>query len=221
MITEVEVRAKQAPAPAKIGDARSASPLYTVSWRVDNPDSDRVRYRLAYRSEGGDAWVPILRETEIVTETRYEWNTEGVADGWYRIRVEGSDELSNPESFVIRDARDSPPVRIDNHDPEILEMSVADGRVRARARDSLGPITRLEVAVDGHDWRLAYPTDDLFDGPDERFDFAVPGWPLAPGVHAVAIRVWDAEGNQATRESVVRVGAPAAAPSARGARRPR
>lgn len=220
VVTSVEVRAKQAPAPAKIGDARPSSSLYKVAWKVDNPDGDRVRYRLAYRTEGAAAWLPILRETEILTELTYEWNTDGVADGWYRVRVEASDELSNPESFVIRDERESPPVRIDNHDPEIAELSVANGRVRARARDSLGPILRLEVAVDGHDWRLAYPTDDLFDSAEERFDFGIPGWPLPPGPHSIAIRVWDAEGNQAVREATLQIPAPGAA-AGRGRGRPR
>ena len=90
------VRAK----PAKAPDAKGALPPHkstiSLTWDVENPDEDRLRYRLFFRNEAHSAWLPILREHELLEQTDYEWETRTLPDGYYRVRVEVSDEASNP-----------------------------------------------------------------------------------------------------------------------------
>ena len=44
--------------------------------------------------------------------------------------------------------------------PETVSLAPGPNTIRARAVDSLGPIARLEYAVDGGTWRLFFPSDD-------------------------------------------------------------
>ena len=189
------------------------SPLLTLTWRMDNPDADRLRYRLRYREEGQSAWREMLREHEILTATEYTWNTSGVPDGWYVVEVEASDELANPEPLALRSSRGSEPLLVDNHPPELAELRAQGARVTGRASDTLGPIARLELAIDGGEWRLFFPADDLLDTADERFELDLGA--EAPGSHILAVRATDAAGNTTTAETGFAVPAAATAPRGR------
>lgn len=175
-----------------------------LAWRVENVDADRVRYRVRFREEGQTLWREATRETDALTATEYQWNTAALPDGYYVIAVEASDELSNPTSYTLRSTAESEPILVDNTPPEVRELRAAGTHVTGVARDALGPILRLEVAIDGGEWRLVFPSDDLFDTREERFDVEIPllstATALAPGPHLVAVRAFDAAGNSASSE---------------------
>src|SRR5262249_34465140 len=138
-----------------------------VVWKVDNPDSDALRYRLAFRRDGQTAWREGDRTDEVVTKTEYEGGTQTLPEGKYRVRVEASDEVSNPPETVQRHTLESSPVLIDNTPPVISNLSVKGFRLKARVVDALGPIARVEVAIDGKsEWRPVSPSDGIFDSAD-------------------------------------------------------
>ncbi|MCB9595248.1 MAG: hypothetical protein H6719_21195 [Sandaracinaceae bacterium] len=179
-----------------------ASTRYKIAWTVDNPDGDRLRYRLRYRAEGQRVWREVLRSDQVLTDTNHEWQTESIPDGWYVVRVEASDEMDNPNALVLRDSRDSDPLRIDNHAPRVEQLRFAGTRLSGRAVDGLGPIARLEYAVDGGDWVAFFPADDLFDTATESFEVDLSA--VAAGEHVVAVRASDASGNLGSAEAIVR-----------------
>ncbi|MBX3275455.1 MAG: hypothetical protein KF729_34670 [Sandaracinaceae bacterium] len=183
-------------------DVPDASTSYKLAWSVENPDGDRLRYRLRYRAEGQRIWREILRSDHVLTQTHHEWQTEAIPDGFYVVRVEASDELDNPRTLALTDHRDSEPIRIDNHAPRVEELRFAQGRLSGRAVDALGPIARLEYAVDGGEWIAFFPADDLFDTATERFEIDLSS--LAPGEHVVSVRATDASGNPASAEALIR-----------------
>lgn len=174
------------------------STTYKLAWSVDNPDGDRLRYRLRFRREDQTVWREILRSDEILTADEYQWHTESIPDGWYVVRVEASDELENPPTLALNDARDSEPILIDNHAPRLEQVRFTGGRLTGRAVDALGPITRLELAIDGGEWTPFFPEDDLFDTNEERFSVDLSR--LDPGDHIVAVRAADAGGNLGSSE---------------------
>ena len=181
-----------------------ASSTYKLAWTVDNPDGDRLRYRLRFRREDQTVWREILRSDEVLTADEYQWHTESIPDGWYVVRVEASDELDNPATLSLNDAHDSEPILIDNHAPRVEQVRFTGGQLTGRAVDGLGPITRLELAVDGGEWRQLFPEDDLFDTNEERFRADLSQ--LDPGDHIVAVRATDAGGNIGSSEVQVRSG---------------
>jgi len=175
--------------------------IYKITWKVENPDGDTLRFRLKYRAEGQKLWREALRETEILTEKHFEWDTSGIPDGYYRFWVSASDELDNPKPMRLETAVESEPVLIDNHPPRIDALRAAGKNLRGIARDDLGPITRLEYAVDGRDWILFFPTDDLFDTAEEKFSLTLDD--LEKGTHIIAVRATDAAGNSAASEVTI------------------
>jgi len=105
----------------------------------------------------------------VLTASEFAWDTSAVPDGYYRIRVSASDELDNPRPLALETRDESEPFLVDNRPPELLEMRADAQRITGVARDAQGPISRLEYAVDGLEWRLARADDDLVDTREERF----------------------------------------------------
>lgn len=174
------------------------TPTIRLTWRVDNPDNDEVRYRLRARREGETAVRELLRSDVVHTATTYDWDTTGLADGLYVVEVEASDELSNPEGRVLRSTASSDPIVVDNHAPRIEGLAIRGTSIVGRAIDALGPISRLEMAVDGLPYRDVDASDRLLDSADEGFEIPVAS--VGTGPHVVSIRATDATGHQAVAE---------------------
>src|SRR5690606_36367751 len=85
-----------------------------LEWRVDNPDKDVLRFRLAYQLLGSETWIDMLRPQERLTKTSYTWDTSSLPEGRYRVRVAASDELSNPPGSVETYALVSNTLVVDN-----------------------------------------------------------------------------------------------------------
>jgi hypothetical protein len=209
VVTDVSAQLKSAQKDTKEGLASSGGepPKHDstvhVTWKVDNPDQDALRYRLSYRREGEVTWRDMLRSDEIVTKTDYDWDTATLPEGKYRIRVEASDEAANPPGDVLKHALETSGVLVDNTPPVFQTLAMAGRKLRARVVDGVGPITRLDVSIDGRggkdEWRPLAPTDGVFDSADESFDADVSSI-VPPGAHIVAVRAFDAAGNYVVRE---------------------
>ncbi len=194
---------------ADVDSPLPSTPMLGLTWKIENPDSDRVRYRVRYRQEQQAIWRDMLQGSETLTATEYQWNTSAVPDGWYVVSVEASDELSNPDALTLRSTSQSEPLLIDNHPPTVSALTFSGGRVRGTATDAMGPVSRLEAAIDGGEWRVVFPEDDLLDTREESF--AIDVSMLEAGSHIVAVRAIDAGGNQASSEITVTIAAPARA----------
>ena len=194
--------------PLKRGEAaRQPLPpttLLNLSWKVTNPDHDTLRYRIDYQAEGQSTWREMFGEDTTLTDAKYTWDTGSIPDGHYIVRVEASDEPSNPDRTTLRSSATSEPIRVDNHPPRVEQLRVRKGRLQGRVVDELGPIARIQMSIDAGPWRDVFPTDSLLDSPKEGFDLALGDLP--GGGHVVAIRALDASGNQANREIAVKTG---------------
>lgn len=177
-----------------------------ISWKVDNPDGDTLRYRLYYKGIDQDVWRPILKEDEIYTKTRYSWDTETVPEGRYAIKLVADDSPSNSPEETLADERVSVPVIVDNHQPTVTGLSFRKGLLSGEARDSFSAISALDFSVDGGPWIPGAVEDGIFDDPVERFSFALP-MELDAGPHTLAVRATDRTGNSGLAEIHVVTGA--------------
>ena len=169
-----------------------ASPIKKVSWRADSKDGDTLVYRLFFRAEGDDAWVPVPLDKPL-KKTDYSWDTESVADGWYRIKVVASDEESNVAGDALTDEKISDPVKVDNRRPDIVNLALNNNTLTGIAHDNLSLIRYLEYSVDGGEWKFFGPKDGVFDDREEAFEVKLE--PLKFGPHTIAVRATDEEGN--------------------------
>lgn len=188
-------------------DLPAPSVSQRLTWKLDNPDGDRLRFRLQFRNEAQATWRAMHRESDVISRLEYAWDTSAVPDGYYRVRVNVSDEPSNPTPYVLTSSADSGPILVDNHAPRIEGLLIsAAAHIQGRAIDTLGPVSRLEYAVDGGEWHSFFPTDDLLDTANEAFDVNV--GPLSAGAHVVTVRATDAGGNVGSADASTGAAAP-------------
>lgn len=188
VLTEVTASAPE----TKAGESRSST--LRLAWKVENPDNDGLRYRLFFRGDGDTTWRGLLRNQEWLTGTSYDWSTEGLAEGWYRVEVDASDEASNPDDGVTRDVRASEPVLVDNTPPTVSARVEGD-RVRGEAEDGVSAVLRVEASLDGGEWRALRADDGVFDERREAFAGSLPAGGARAGEHVLSVRAADEAGN--------------------------
>jgi len=206
VITSIAATPKGQAKPSKAGvqpsggEAPKPASTIQLSWKVDNPDQDDLRYRISYRMQGQATWRSALKPGEKVTKTEYTWDTTALPEGEYRLLVEVTDELANPPDRVQRHTLESGTVLVDNTPPVIKTLALQGRRIRGDVTDGLGPIARIEVSIAGTDeWRPLFPADGVFDEPGENFDADISS--IVPaGSHLVALRAYDSSGNVVTRD---------------------
>lgn len=177
------------------GEAPKPNSTIKLTWKIDNPDLDDLRYRLSYRLEGQAAWNDLLQPGEVVTRTEYDWDTTTLPEGTYRVRVEASDERANPPDRVKTHTRESGSILVDNTPPLLKNLRVAGKRLSGEVSDGLGPIARLEVALAGtDDFRPLAAADGVLDEAVEGFDADVSRL-LPPRPVLLVVRAYDAAGN--------------------------
>jgi hypothetical protein len=183
---------------------RKAETTLNLTWKIDNPDKDDLRYRLQYRLLGTNDWFDLLKPGEKLTKENYSWDTSDLPEGRYRVRVTASDEISNPPDRVTRDARESGVVLVDNTPPSIEALTAAGTHVKGIAQDGVGPIARIEVSVAGSDeWFPYFPADGIFDEQREELDVDVKN--LAKTLPAlISVRVYDKANNFVVRSVFVK-----------------
>jgi hypothetical protein len=181
--------------PAAPGTALARAHATTIKlrWKVENLDGDELDYRVFFREENEAVWRPLGTSSEPLLKPEYDWNTEGVPDGNYVVRVVTSDERAQPRERALDSSYLSPPVLVDNRKPEVAGLAAKYPFVSGRARDNASPITQIEVTVDGAEWHEVAPTDGICDDLVESFSVKLPA--LAPGPHAVTVRAWDSADN--------------------------
>jgi hypothetical protein len=174
---------------------KKPDPKLSITWKVDNPDKDDMRYRLKYRLVGTNVWYDLNRSHEVVTKETYDWDTSNLPEGRYRVRVTATDELANPPDRVMRDEAESGVVLVDITPPRIDGLRAQGRRVQGLALDGVGPIQRIEAAIAGtDDWVPFFPADGIFDEPREEIDFEATVL-SASGAVLLAVRVYDDANN--------------------------
>jgi sugar lactone lactonase YvrE len=208
VITEVAARAKGSTREFKEGIVQSGSEppkhesVLHVTWRVDNPDNDELRYRVQFRREGDSRWLNATRPDDVLTKPELDWDTAALPEGKYRLRVDASDDISNPPGDATHHELEAPSILVDNTPPVFKSLAMQGHRLRAEVVDGVGPIARIEAAIDGRlEWRPLGAADGIFDTADETVDTdTTPLIPAGPGPHIVAVRAYDAAGNVVVRE---------------------
>ena len=166
--------------------------MLKLRWKVENPDGDELAYRLAFRQENDAVWRP-LGGPDPLTKTDFDWNTDGLPDGTYVVKVTASDERSVPRELALDTTFTSAPILVDNRKPEVTGLAVKYPYVSGRARDDQSPIAAMEYSIDGGDWQILAAADGICDDVVESFTVKLPS--LASGPHAVAVRAWDSADN--------------------------
>jgi hypothetical protein len=171
--------------------------IQTISWDASDPNNDPLTFTLYYRQGTTAPWI---RLKEKLKDNSYEWDTRGVADGRYQVKVVASDAAANPVGQGKTANRVSDTIVVNNTAPTIGDLKTTvkgtAATVKLRAVSTNGTIAAVDYAVDSsQDWQAATPSDTMFDSPDSAATLTAVK--LSPGEHEIAIRVTDNRGNQA------------------------
>jgi len=196
--------ARKGPVTLAPGTTKPRSPILKLKWKVENPDEDELVYTLDYKPEGDGEWRELFTGVEPLTATSFDWNTEALPDGYYRLRVTASDRRANPRDLALDDSRVSPPFLVDNLKPQIQALEVKYPTVTGRAVDSFSRVDEIAYQVDSGEWVAVFPTDGIFDSTSESFAVKLPE--LKPGPHTLAVRVADEADNIGAAAVTFRVG---------------
>ncbi|MFN7975710.1 MAG: hypothetical protein U0166_25780 [Acidobacteriota bacterium] len=99
--------------------------LRTVVWTAHDPNQDRLAFDVAYRKDdAGSAWVPL---TSGASGDAYAFDTSGIPDGLYRLRVTASDRPDNALSTAQSGSFESQAFVVDNTSPRVDAQTSAEG----------------------------------------------------------------------------------------------
>ncbi len=149
---EVSYRAKNTPP-----QAAWTAPLGGEYWRAtkhltwigQDADNDRLRYTISISSDDGATWKVIDLKTPTIAG--YDLDTTKFADGTYRVKVDVSDILSNPDDPQT-DEEISAPFTIDNTPPQLTAVGV--GMNAASMRQITAIVTDATSPISGAEWHF-------------------------------------------------------------------
>ena len=204
-------------AAANLGQTRFEQPpqgfvqkgYQSVVWAATDANDDPLEFAIYYRGENESTWK-LLKDK--LDNHFYSFDTTGMPDGAYFIKITASDAPGNPPGEELTAERTSERFEVDNTPPSIAQLAadapanskgVANVRVRFSASDPASPITRAQYSLDAGDWTVVFPTGGLSDGPKETYDFQLPK--VTPGEHTVTVRVYDQFENVTSAKTTVRI----------------
>jgi len=196
----VEYSVYQNPRQAEPESSAWARGLRTLRWEADDPNGDRLRYRIQVRSDAKGNWYTLSENLPVKV---FAWDTRSFPDGAYRIRLRADDSLDNPVGGERSSEEVSSLIHVDNTPPDVMRLQWADekaGIVEGEVYDEGSPLASLSIREGEEEWRLLQPEDGVLDGPRERFRVSLED--TKGGVRRVWLKVMDAAGNVLVRELV-------------------
>jgi WD40 repeat protein/flavin-binding protein dodecin len=183
----------------------------TVVWAAHDDNEDELQYAVYYRGENETQWK-LLKDK--LDQRFYSFDTTALPDGAYYLKIEASDSPSNPPAAALTAERESERFEVDNTPPvvEDFRVGLASGKMRGghpvsfTARDATSAIDRAQYSLDGGDWILVAPSNNISDAPVEHYDFGVPS--VSPGEHTLSVRVYDRFENIGTAKTTFTVPGP-------------
>lgn len=177
----------------------------SLQWQAEDRNNDQLEYAVYYREVGSENFH-LLKEN--LRDNFYSIDGATLGDGRYVFKVVASDAPENAFGQALKGERVSEPVDLDNTPPVVRSVGepqlTGDGRVRVRfaVEDAGGMIKRAEVSLNSGEWRAVFPEDGIADSPRESFivELPLPG----AGLHPIALRAFDANGNVGSARVIVR-----------------
>jgi hypothetical protein len=182
---------------------RSSVRQMQVTWQAEDPDNDRLDFRLEFRGEGEREWKMVkenLRESSLILDS------DTLADGRYMFRVTASDAPDNTAGTARTAEFVSAPVLVDNTPPLITTGAPRRTGERVEVEfdvtDAASSLRRAEYSVDAGFWMPAEAADGIFDSQHEQVRVRVEKLPA--GEHLITLRVYDSAENAGLAKVVLR-----------------
>jgi hypothetical protein len=163
-------------------------------WQATDPNFDKLIYSISIRSIRENQWRLLKKNWK---ENIFAFDTYGLPDGTYLLKVEASDRISNPPGGEEIAEKITRRLVIDNSLPEVRNLKASRSgsvlKISFSAADSMSAIREVKVLVRPDVWAVVFPEDGICDSPSESFEFSLP---LPQGAdNMVTVKVRDERGN--------------------------
>ena len=176
--------------------------VWKIDWTAGDANDDTLIYTLYFRSIGESHWR--LLKDDLKT-SHYFWHTEAVPDGTVKVKVVASDRLDNPLELTAEAV--SAPFEIDNSAPTVQLHNIRqiDKKVSVTGliQDAATAIHKAAYSLNSDDWKVVFPTDQIFDSPTETLNFSIQN--LKTGSYTLVVKAEDALGNVGVGKTVFEV----------------
>jgi hypothetical protein len=167
-----------------------------ISWKVRDPEGDKLQFDLYFRGEEEILWKEIEKKYD---KPFFILTTEPFPDGRYRIKILVSDLPSNPQNTALVTESLSDPFVIDNTPPKLVKELTYDRldkktvTINAVAQDMNSIISAAQYSINADEWFRVNPEDEIFDSQTESFSFVIKDMKEEEAL--ITFMVTDAEGN--------------------------
>ncbi len=176
----------------------------TLRWEAEDPNRDRLRYRLSFAREavlaaavedGGpaDADSPWLEMADDLKENFWSFDATVLPDGVYRFRLAASDRIDNVAGEALETVETSAAAVVDHSPARLVSASRGGGRLTVVVEDAWSPLREAVVSVDAGEWRAVQVEDGLLDSQRETLLIDAP-----PGARLLLLRLVDTAHNVTT-----------------------
>ena len=178
--------------------------VWKIDWTAGDANGDDLIYTLYFKSIGESHWR--LLKDDLKT-SHYFWHTEAVPDGTAKVKVVASDRPDNPPEQALTAEVVSAPFDIDNSAPTVQLHNIRqiDKKVSVTGsiQDAATAIHKAAYSLNSDDWKVVFPTDQIFDSPTETLNFSIQN--LKTGSYTLVVKAEDALGNIGVGKTVFEV----------------
>lgn len=136
----------------------------SLIWKAKDPNGDNMLFSLAYKGETEKEWKQLVKDYR---KNFYTWDTKAIPDGVYRIKIVASDSLDTPDNFALESRLITEPITVDNTGPVIskpmMEIKSSAANIIFNVKDNLSPIVKCKYSVNGGEWKIIFPDDQIND----------------------------------------------------------
>jgi len=185
---------------------RSSAEQIQIAWSGADQDSDKLSYKIEFRSEGQSGWTFLKGN---LGDSTYLVDAESFADGRYQFRVTASDAASNSAAAARESDIESAWILIDRTPPAVtvgaprrIGPSNQSVELQVEARDGASPLTRCEYSLNAGPWRGIDAADGVIDSPSEKFALRISNLPA--GEYLLVVRAYDSANNAGVARTIVK-----------------
>ena len=172
----------------------------TITWEASDANDDQLSYNVYIKKENESSWR-LLQDK--ISEKLLSFDTRNFSDGTYFIKLEATDQPSNPAGTEKKVEKISQPFIIDNSLPVVKNFQARRNgdrlEISFEVEDSYSYIEEVKFLIKPEDWQVVFPDDGLCDSQKESFKFSVRL--TAQTDNLILIRVRDSFGNLGTFQS--------------------
>lgn len=172
----------------------------SVGWQANDPNGDRLTFSVFIRKVDQEDWILLAKELDFIL---HSFSTEGLAPGYYQIKVKASDSPSHEESEALSSYTVSESFLLDNTKPVItyegmVKKSQNETVLEFTVEDNFSVISQARFFIDGEAGHSISPVDRFFDQTKEKFSLKLSG--LSVGIHSLIFEVEDESRNESVHQ---------------------